>query len=388
MKRFLRLLPIIFSSMMLLSCREKTPEIPNPFFESVWTTPFGVPPFDSIRTEHFLPAFERGMSLHNEEIAAIVENPDAPTFENTVLAYDNAGKMLRRAELVFGMLAESNSTPQMQAVEEEAMPLLTAHADEIRMNERLFDRIRQVHDRCDSTLLTPEQMRLTEKIYDEFVRSGALLDKEGKKRLKEINGELARLSVRYGSNLLAETDGFRLELKAEQLDGVPSTVRDAARDRAREAGLNDKTYLFTLHKPSMLPFLTYAKDRKLREELYTAYLNQIAEDQENDRETPYPADNSWDKLMAPGRTAEGYSESMRTRFQDVLQTKKDRYKRYRDMMYIVCAGIYAIQIIDAVVFAHFYDFEINEDLSMKVSPSAGFSPVCGGTVGLTLSFKF
>lgn len=121
---------------------------------------------------------------------------------------------------------------------------------------------------------------------------------------------------------------------------------------------------------------------------YTAYLNQIAEDQENDRETPYPADNSWDKLMAPGRTAEGYSESMRTRFQDVLQTKKDRYKRYRDMMYIVCAGIYAIQIIDAVVFAHFYDFEINEDLSMKVSPSAGFSPVCGGTVGLTLSFKF
>ena len=121
---------------------------------------------------------------------------------------------------------------------------------------------------------------------------------------------------------------------------------------------------------------------------YTAYLNQIAEDRENDRETPYPANNSWDKLMAPGRTAEGYSESMQTRFQEVLQTKKDRYKRYRDMMYIVCAGIYAIQIIDAVVFAHFYDFEINEDLSMKVSPSAGFSPVCGGTVGLTLSFKF
>ena len=121
---------------------------------------------------------------------------------------------------------------------------------------------------------------------------------------------------------------------------------------------------------------------------YTAYLNQIAEDMENDRETPYPANNSWDKLMAPGRTAEGYNESMRTRFQSVLQTKKDRYKRYRDMMYIVCAGIYAIQIIDAVVFAHFYDFEINEDLSMKVSPSAGFSPVCGGTVGLTLSFKF
>ena len=282
MKRFLRWMPIIFSSMMLLSCREKAPEIPNPFFETVWTTPFGVPPFDSIRTEHFLPAFERGMSLHNAEIAAIVENPETPTFENTVLAYDNAGKMLRRAELIFGMLAESNSTPQMQAVEEEAMPLLTAHADEIRMDERLFGRIKQVYDRRDSTSLTPEQLRLTEKIYDEFVRSGALLDKAGKKRLKEINGELARLAVRYGSNLLSETDGFRLELKVEQLGGVPSVVRDAAKERAREAGLGDGTYLFTLHKPSMLPFLTYANDRKLREELYTAYLSRCNHDDAHD----------------------------------------------------------------------------------------------------------
>ena len=121
---------------------------------------------------------------------------------------------------------------------------------------------------------------------------------------------------------------------------------------------------------------------------YTAYLNQIAEDRENDRETPYPADNSWDKLMAPGRTAEGYSESMQQRFQEVLKTKKDNYKRNRDLLYIVSGGIYVIQIIDAVVFAHFYDFEINEDLSMRLEPSTGFSPVCGGTVGLTLTFNF
>ncbi|MDY4043281.1 MAG: DUF5683 domain-containing protein [Marinifilaceae bacterium] len=121
---------------------------------------------------------------------------------------------------------------------------------------------------------------------------------------------------------------------------------------------------------------------------YTAYLNQIAEDKENDRETPYPTDNKWDQLMAPGKTAEGYSESMQKRFQEVLKTKKENYKRNRDLMYIVCAGIYAVQIIDAVVFAHFYDFEINEDLSMKIAPSTGFSPACGGTVGLTLSLRF
>lgn len=121
---------------------------------------------------------------------------------------------------------------------------------------------------------------------------------------------------------------------------------------------------------------------------YTAYLNQIAEDKENDKETPYPTDNKWDQLMAPGKTAEGYSEALQKRFQEALKTKKENYKRNRDLMYIVCAGIYAVQIIDAVVFAHFYDFEINEDLSMKIAPSTGFSPACGGTVGLTLSLKF
>lgn len=127
--------------MSLAACQKKKVETANPFFEE-WTTPYGVPPFDRIRPEHFLPAFERGMSLHNAEIDAIVGTSDEPTFENTIAAYDASGRMLQRTSLIFEMLAASDATPEMQAVEQEAMPLLAAHADEIRMNEQLFGRIK------------------------------------------------------------------------------------------------------------------------------------------------------------------------------------------------------------------------------------------------------
>ena len=162
------------------------------------------------------------------------------------------------------------------------MPLLAAHADEIRMNEQLFGRIKAVYDRREALPLTAEQRRLTEKLYRRFVRSGALLDEAGKRRLKEINGDLSRLSVKYGSNLLHENDAFGLELTADRLEGLPNAVREAAREKAQAAGLGDKSYLFTLHKPSMLPFLSYAKDRKLREELYTAYLDRCNHGDEYD----------------------------------------------------------------------------------------------------------
>ena len=281
MGRLGRLLLIYFIIMSLAACQKKKVETANPFFEE-WTTPYGVPPFDRIRPEHFLPAFERGMSLHNAEIDAIVGTSDEPTFENTIAAYYASGRMLQRTSLIFEMLAASDATPEMQAVEQEAMPLLAAHADEIRMNERLFGRIKAVYDRREALPLTAEQRRLTEKLYRRFVRSGALLDEAGKRRLKEINGDLSRLSVKYGNNLLHENDAFGLELTADRLEGLPNAVREAAREKAQAAGLGDKSYLFTLHKPSMLPFLSYAKDRKLREELYTAYLDRCNHGDEYD----------------------------------------------------------------------------------------------------------
>ena len=234
MGRLGRLLLIYFIIMSLAACQKKKVETANPFFEE-WTTPYGVPPFDRIRPEHFLPAFERGMSLHNAEIDAIVGTSDEPTFENTIAAYDASGRMLQRTSLIFEMLAASDATPEMQAVEQEAMPLLAAHADEIRMNERLFGRIKAVYDRREALPLTAEQRRLTEKLYRRFVRSGALLDEAGKRRLKEINGDLSRLSVKYGNNLLHENDAFGLELTADRLEGLPNAVREAAREKAQIA---------------------------------------------------------------------------------------------------------------------------------------------------------
>ena len=235
--------------------------------------PYGTPPFDKIRPEHFMPAFERGMSLHDAEIAAIVENNDEPTFENVILAYDNSGQMLAQTRLVFEMLCGAETNERMQAIQEEALPLLSAHNDRILLNEQLFARVKAVYDRRAELGLDAEQSRLLQKTYDRFVRSGALLDPAQKKRLQEINEELTRVAVRFGSNLLAENNNFVLEISDEaDLDGLPAGVRDAAREKADELGRGGK-WVFTLHKPSLIPFLTYSSKRALREELYKAYLN-------------------------------------------------------------------------------------------------------------------
>lgn len=235
-------------------------------------TPFGVPPFDKIRAEHFMPAFERGMSLHDAEIDAITSNNDEPTFENTILAYDNAGQMLAQTELIFGMLCAAETNERMQALQEQVMPLLSAHRDKIRLDEKLFARVKDVYDRRASLGLDAEQSRLLRKTYDAFVRSGALLDAGQKARLKEINGELSLTAVKFGNNILAENNNFALELTADDLEGLPSGVRDAAREKAQAMGKGDK-WVFTLHKPSLIPFLTYSAKRDLREKIYKAYLN-------------------------------------------------------------------------------------------------------------------
>ena len=161
------------------------------------------------------------------------------------------------------------------------MPLLTAHADKIRLNEQLFDKVKAVYDNRATLGLDAEQLRLTEKTYDGFVRAGALLDADGKARLKQINEELALTAVKFGNNLLAENNNYALVLDGDQLDGLPAGVRDLAREKAESMGKSGK-YVFTLHKPSMLPFVTYSSERRLREELYPAYLNRCNHDDEYD----------------------------------------------------------------------------------------------------------
>lgn len=270
MKRITALLTL-FLAMTFVSCKSGKTVGENPFF-SAWETPYGVPPFDKIEPAHFLPALERGMSLHEAEIDAITSNNDAPTFENVILAYDNSGKMLSQVELIFGMLCAAENTPAMQALEEQVMPLMAAHSDKIRLNEKLFERIRAVYDQRAALGLDAEQSRLLEKTYRDFVRAGALLDAEQKARLKAINEELSLTSVKFGQNILAENNNYALELTAADLDGVPVSARDQARDKAEAMGRKGK-YVFTLHKPSLIPFLTYASKRELREEIYKAYIN-------------------------------------------------------------------------------------------------------------------
>lgn len=270
MKRITALLTL-FLAMTFVSCKSGKTVGENPFF-SAWETPYGVPPFDKIEPGHFLPALERGMSLHEAEIDAITSNNDAPTFENVILAYDNSGKMLSQVELIFGMLCAAENTPAMQALEEQVMPLMAAHSDKVRLNEKLFERIRAVYDQRAALGLDAEQSRLLEKTYRDFVRAGALLDAEQKARLKAINEELSLSSVKFGQNILAENNNYALELTAADLDGVPVSARDQARDKAEAMGRKGK-YVFTLHKPSLIPFLTYASKRELREEIYKAYIN-------------------------------------------------------------------------------------------------------------------
>lgn len=246
-----------------------------------WETPYGVPPFDKIRPEHFLPAFERGMSLHEAEIDAIVGNRDEPSFENVVLALDNAGRLLARTESLFGMLCAAESTEQLQLLQEQIAPRLAAHYDKILLDERLFARVKQVYDGRAAADLDDEQMRLLEKCYRSFVRAGALLDDEGKRRLAEINAELALDAVKFGNNLLAENAGFEMELTSEQMLGMPSSVQEMARERARERGRKG-IGLFTLQQSSLIPFLTYSPDRALREKMLTAYLNRANNGDEHD----------------------------------------------------------------------------------------------------------
>ena len=279
MKRITALLTLILT-MTLVSCKSDKHAGENPFFAE-WNTPYGVPPFDRIAPEHFLPALERGMSLHDAEIDAITSDNDAPTFENVILAYDRSGRMLAQTELIFGMLCAAENTPEMQALQERVMPLLAAHADKILLNEKLFERVKAVYDRRGALELDAEQNRLLEKTYHDFVRAGALLDAEQKARLKAINGELSLAAVKFGQNILAENGNYALVLESADLDGIPSNVRDQAREKAEATGKKGK-YVFTLHKPSLIPFLTYSQKRELREEIYKAYLNRCNNGDEYD----------------------------------------------------------------------------------------------------------
>ena len=271
MKRLLSTLSLLMMILCTTSCSNNSKKADNPLLAK-WDTPYGVPPFDLIEAKHYEPAFQQAMSLHNNEIEAIISNSDEPTFENTIAEYDRSGELLSSLNNIFGMMCAAMNSDEMQALQEKLMPRLAAHYDAIAMNDKLFSRIKVVYDKRNSTDLDEFQIRLVEKLYDAAVRQGALLGEEQKERLQKINEELSLLSVKFDNNLLAENNEYELLLSAAEVNDLPVSVRNAAADKAKEAGKEGK-FLFTLHKPSLLPFLTNSSHRDLREQIYKAYLN-------------------------------------------------------------------------------------------------------------------
>ena len=268
-------------ALMTTACTEKAHEAKENPFLTEWNTPFGVPPFDRIEVEHYMPAFEAAFEAHEQEIDAIVNCADEPTWENTILALDNAGELLERVANTFFFVASADTNEQMQKVEAEVSPMLSAHSDKIMMNEALFARVKKVYDGRHNAGLDDLQMRLLEQTYKDFVRSGANLNDEQKAELADINSRLSLATVEFARNLLAASAEFEMVLTSDQLGGLPTTVRSAAREAAEEAGYKGQ-YLFNLSKPSMLPFLTYSTERELRQKLYEGYLGKCNQDDKND----------------------------------------------------------------------------------------------------------
>ncbi|MCX6250950.1 MAG: M3 family metallopeptidase [Bacteroidetes bacterium] len=242
----------------------------NPFF-SEYKTPFQVPPFDKIDSTHFMPAYLEGMKQHNEEIDKIVNDDHAATFENTVLSFDKSGKLLTNVSKVFNQLTEGNTNQQLQDIARKLSPLTSKHNDDISMNEKLFQRIKAVYDKRFEMKLDSQQIRVTEKYYRDFVRSGANLPKNKQDELRKVNEQLSLQTLNFGENILNENKSFKLVIdNKNDLEGLPQSVIDGASEAAKEAGMQGK-WIFTLAKPSWIPFLQYSAKRDLREKIYRAW---------------------------------------------------------------------------------------------------------------------
>ena len=249
----------------------------NPFFTE-YETNFKIPPFSQINEDHFMPAFIKGMELHNEEINDIIENKEEPSFENIIVAMERSGSLLSRVSAVFFNLSGSTTNPKIQEIEKEISPKLSSHYDSISLNPEIFKKVKILWESIDSFDLSLEERKILEETYKRFVRSGALLEGSDKKKYAELNQDITKLSVQFSQNLLAETNDFELILDKADLSGLPSDIVDLAKlesenkfSKNKDDKYKDK-YVFTVQRSSMYPFLTYSTRRDLREKLYKGYI--------------------------------------------------------------------------------------------------------------------
>ena len=259
-------------SCMVCACGQQAADTGNPFL-SEFETPYGTPDFDRIKVEHYEPAFLKGIEQQNEEIKAIVENPDEPSFENTIVALDNSGEILARVSGVFFALTEADTNDEMMALEAKIAPMLSEHSDNIFLNQELYKRVAAVHaqEEAGKIQLTTEQHYLLDKYYKEFIRSGAGLDAQKQERLREINKQLSTLTIEFGNHVLADNNDYLLVVdKKEDLAGLPDAVIAGAAQEAKAHGKDGK-WVFTLQESSRTPLLQYAQNRELRKNIYQAY---------------------------------------------------------------------------------------------------------------------
>lgn len=268
-------------AMSLLACNQTNPLLEQP------NTPFGVPAFDKVKIEHYLPAFEEAIRQNKAEIDAIVNNEDAPTFENTIVALDRSGLLLDRVTGVFFNVLEADGNDEMNAIAEQVSPMLSELSDGIILNDALFQRVKAVYDEREQLGLNAEQMRLVTQTYKAFADNGANLPEDKKERLKEINQELSLLSLKFGNNVVAETnsdDVKRFITDEALLAGLPESAKAAAAEEAEAAG-HPGEWLFTPKRTSFTPVLQYCENRELRKQLLMDYTTRGNHDNENDNKS-------------------------------------------------------------------------------------------------------
>jgi len=263
--------------LLLMGCAKTD----NPFLET-YKNKFGAPPFDKIKNEHYMPAFTEGIKKHAEEVNAVADSKEAPTFDNTIAALDFSGELLKKVSSVFFNLYSCNTNEGMEKIATEITPVLSDHNDNIYLNERLFARVKTLYDNRAKLGLTAEQTRLLEKYHRNFIRSGAALNADQKSKLRVINKELGLAQLAFGKNVLDETNSYKKIIdKESDLAGLPESVRQSAAEAAKEAGKPGK-WLFTTQKASFIPVLQYSDNRELRKELLMAYTTRANHDNASD----------------------------------------------------------------------------------------------------------
>ncbi|MDD4115595.1 MAG: M3 family metallopeptidase [Massilibacteroides sp.] len=274
MKRFVMTVGIAVALSACGSSAKKTGDVDsvNPFFTE-YTTPYEVPPFEQIKQEHYKPAFLKGMEEQVREIEQIINQKEEPTFENTIVAIDQSGALYKKVAIVFGGQNSVNTNDEMQALSRELSPLQSKHSDDITLNPQLFARVKAIYNMREKLGLNKEQTKLLDETYKSFVRGGANLNKEGQAKLRELNSEISMLQLTFGQNMLKETNNFKLVVdKEEDLAGLSESLIASGALIAKANNMEGK-WVFTLHNPSVMPFLQYAENRALREKIFNGYIN-------------------------------------------------------------------------------------------------------------------